>query len=139
MVIQIATGDPRPIFRQIVDQVRLQIATGELVPGSKLPSVRGLALQLRVNVNTVAKAYNELTAEGVLESQKGVGVFIREPRQRLSEDERERRLEEAVQQFVAAVLPLGFDAATLLERVGEGLEGLRLPSTGKQAKEESDD
>jgi GntR family transcriptional regulator len=139
VVIQIATGDPRPIFKQIVDQVRLKIATGELVPGSKLPSVRGLAMQLRVNVNTVAKAYNELTAEGVIESQKGVGVFLREPRQLLSEDERARRLEEAVQRFVAAVLPLGFDAATLLERVGEGLEGLRLPSTGKQTKEESDD
>ena len=134
-MIQIATGDPRPIFRQIVDGVRMQVATGELTPGSKLPSVRGLAMQLRINGNTVAKAYNELTAEGVIESRKGVGVFVCEPRQRLSTEERERRLEEAVQHFVSAVVALGFGSEEILDRLAGELEGLMQPP---RKEEESD-
>lgn len=64
LMIQIATGDPRPISKQIVDGVRMKIATAELEPGAQLPSVRGLAQQLMINPNTVAKAYAELTSEG---------------------------------------------------------------------------
>lgn len=123
-MIRIVTGDPRPIFRQIVDDVRRKVATGELPPGSKLPSVRGLAMQLTVNSNTVAKAYNELTAEGLIESRKGVGVFVCEPRQRLSLSERRRRLDEAVEQFIGAVIALGFDAEKIVERIARELEPL---------------
>ncbi|WP_346948977.1 GntR family transcriptional regulator, partial [Dyella sp.] len=61
LMIDIATGDVRPISKQIVDAVRLKVATGELTPGWQLPSVRGLAQQLTINPNTVAKAYAELT------------------------------------------------------------------------------
>jgi GntR family transcriptional regulator len=68
LMIQITTGDARPISKQIVDGVRMKIATAELAPGDQLPSVRGLAQQLTINPNTVAKAYAELTAEGWLES-----------------------------------------------------------------------
>ena len=130
-MIRIVTGDPRPIFRQIVDDVRRKVATGELVPGSKLPSVRGLAMQLTVNTNTVAKAYAELTSEGLIESRKGVGVFICEPRQRLSLPERRRRLDEAVDQFVNAVISLGFDSQKILDRLESELEGL---DVGKPSK-----
>ena len=123
-MIRIVTGDSRPIFRQIVDGVRRKIATGELVPGSKLPSVRGLAMQLTINTNTVAKAYNQLMAEGLIESRRGVGVFVCEPRQRLSLAERQRRLDEAVRHFVNDVVSLGFDAPEILERLGRELEPL---------------
>lgn len=124
-MIEIVTGDPRPIFRQIVDGIRRKVATGELPPGSRLPSVRALGLQLTINPNTVAKAYAELTAEGMIESLKGVGVFICAPhRQRLSQVERERRLDEAVQQLVSAVLPLGFTLAEIVDRVERELEPL---------------
>ena len=69
-MIFIATGDSRPIFRQIVDGLRMKIVSGELEPNTKLPSVRALAMQLMINPNTVAKAYGELTAEGeVFQSQ----------------------------------------------------------------------
>ena len=56
LLIQIATGDSRSISKQIVDSIRMKIATGELLPGGQIPSVRGLAQQLRINPNTVAKA-----------------------------------------------------------------------------------
>ena len=67
--IHIAPGDTRPIFKQIVDGIRMEIACGNLPIGCKLPSVRGLAMQLTINANTVAKAYNELTSQGLLEAK----------------------------------------------------------------------
>ena len=120
-MIQIVTGDARPIFRQIVDGIRMKVASGELSPGTRLPSVRGLAVQLTVNTTTVAKAYAELSAEGVIESRHGVGVFVAEPRQLLSEEERERRLAEALKLFVSSVVPLGFEPEEVLDRLAAEL------------------
>jgi GntR family transcriptional regulator len=125
-VIQIVTGDPRPIFQQIVDGVKLGIASGELAAGSRLPSVRSLAMQLTVNPNTVAKAYNELVAEGLIESQRGVGVFVCEQRQRLSAAERERRLDEALTRFVSSVVSLGHSREEILRRLEEELAPLSI-------------
>ncbi len=124
LMLQIATGDPRPINRQIVDGVRRQIAAGELPVGAALPSVRGLALQLNINPNTVAKAYTELTAEGWLDARAGLGLFVAAPRQRLSDEERTRRLDEAVQRFVGDVIALDLPAATVLDRVAGELAHL---------------
>ncbi|MFD0724544.1 GntR family transcriptional regulator [Lysobacter brunescens] len=117
LMIQIATGDTRPIVRQIVDAVRMQIATGELQAGDQLPSVRGLAQQLTINPNTVAKAYAELTTEGWVDSRQGLGLFVAPPRQRLSEAERERRFDEAVQRFVNDVVPLDATLEEVHERM----------------------
>jgi len=119
--IQIATGDSRPIGKQIVDAVRLRIATGELQPGAQLPSVRGLAQQLTVNPNTVAKAYAELTAEGWLESRQGLGLYVAPPRQRLSEDERDRRMDEAIQTFVHEVAALDYPPERAMGRLDKAL------------------
>ncbi|MBW3511960.1 GntR family transcriptional regulator [Janthinobacterium sp. NKUCC06_STL] len=117
LMLQIATGDPRPIHRQIVDGVRRLIASGELTLGANLPSVRGLALQLGINPNTVAKAYSELTAEGWLDARAGLGLFVAAPRQRLSDEERARRLDEALNRFVGDVIALDYPAGVVLERV----------------------
>jgi GntR family transcriptional regulator len=122
LMLQIATGDPRPINRQIVDGVRRLIASGELPVGAALPSVRGLAQQLTVNPNTVAKAYGELTAEGWLDARAGLGLFVATPRQRLSDEERSRRLDDAVQRFAGDVIGLDYDAATILDRVAGELD-----------------
>jgi GntR family transcriptional regulator len=121
LMLQIATGDPRPISRQIVDGVRRAVATGELEPGAQLPSVRGLAVQLSINPNTVAKAYAELTAEGWLESRQGLGLFVAPPRQRLSHDERERRMDEAVSRFVHDVIALDYPADEAVARIDQEL------------------
>lgn len=117
LMIQVATGDPRPIGRQIVDAVRMKIATGELDHGDQLPSVRGLAQQLMINPNTVAKAYAELTTEGWLESRQGTGLFVAARRQRLSDAERGRRLDDAIGRFVNDVIPLGFPADEVQARL----------------------
>ncbi|HEY5801468.1 MAG TPA: GntR family transcriptional regulator [Burkholderiaceae bacterium] len=124
LMLQIATGDPRPINRQIVDGVRRLIASGELAVGAALPSVRGLAQQLTVNPNTVAKAYSELTAEGWLDARAGLGLFVATPRQRLSDEERGRRLDDAVQRFVGDVIALDYPPATIAARVEAELDAL---------------
>ncbi|HBN53190.1 MAG TPA: GntR family transcriptional regulator [Stenotrophomonas sp.] len=123
-MIQITTGDPRPIGRQIVDAVRMKIATGEIDPGDQLPSVRGLAQQLMINPNTVAKAYAELTTEGWLQSRQGMGLYVAAPRQRLSDAERGRRLDEAVGRFVNDVIPLGFPPDEVEARVAQEFQQL---------------
>ncbi len=128
-MLQIVTGDPRPITRQITDGIKRQIAGGDLIPGDALPSVRGLAQQLSINPNTVAKAYAELAAEGWLLSRTGLGLFVAEQRRRLSDEERERRLAEAVGRFVSDVIGLDYPQQTILDRVAADLSNYETKKT----------
>lgn len=122
--IRVSPGGNRPIYRQIIDQVRGAVASGELAVGDSLASVRQLAEQLVVNHNTVAKAYAELVREGVLESQHGRGVFVAKRRQVYSATERKRRLEEALNVFLSDVSTLGFTPEQIQEAVAKRLEGM---------------
>ena len=124
LMIQIATGDPRPISKQIVDAVRMKIATAELEPGDQLPSVRGLAQQLTINPNTVAKAYAELANEGWLDSRQGLGLYVATPRQRLSESERERRLDDAIGRFINDVIALDYPPGEVQARLSSEFRAL---------------
>jgi len=119
---RIATGGSTPIYRQIVDQVRRGVASGALQAGEQLPSVRVLAEQLVVNPNTVARAYADLTRDGVLDSQVGKGLFVAPRRVVFSGEERARRLDAALETFVHEVLLLGFDRKELLERLKRKLQ-----------------
>jgi GntR family transcriptional regulator len=121
LLINISSGDPRPIVRQIVAEIRRQIASGELPVGAMLPTVRGLAQQLTINPNTVAKAYNELSAEGWLDARQSLGLFVAPRRQRLSDAERARRLREAIHHFVGEIIALDYPAADVIEAVSEEL------------------
>lgn len=132
LMLNIATGDTRPINRQIVDGVRRLIASGELEVGALLPSVRGLAQQLSINPNTVAKAYGELTLEGWVESRAGLGLFVLQPRQLLSDAERERRLGEAVDRFTGDVIGLGYSDTDILDRVAGELAACRARSHNRE-------
>src|ERR1700683_844562 len=105
---KISPGGSSPIFRQIVDQVRLAVATGRLTAGGQLPRGRGLAERLLVNPNTFARAYGDLTREGILDGQMGRGVFIASPRQVFTKSERLRRLSPLVDSLVNEGLSLGF-------------------------------
>jgi GntR family transcriptional regulator len=97
-----------PIFRQLADQLRRQIAAGAVSADSQLPTVRQMAAELRVNFNTVARAYRILAADGMLSSQQGRGTFVlpvesRQARQRL----RRRALRQLVRSFVDEAARLG--------------------------------
>jgi GntR family transcriptional regulator len=122
--VQISTGAGTPIYRQIVDQVRLGVATGGLAERQPLPSVRVLAERLVVNANTVAKAYAELIKDGVLESQQGLGVFVAPRRQLYSKAERSRRLRQALDDFIHAAVCLDFSADEIKKAVDDKLAAL---------------
>jgi len=119
--LSIATGSSLPIYRQITDQVCMAIATGQLAPGDPLPSVRAVAERLVVNPNTVARAYADLARDGRVVTQPGRGLTVAPRRQMLSDEERERRLEAALDEFVRAVAFLDFGPDEMRRRLSEKL------------------
>jgi GntR family transcriptional regulator len=108
--------DPTPIYAQLERAIRLAIATGRLAPGDRLPTVRQLAVDLRVNANTVAKVYGELERAGVLETRRGVGTFVAIlPTETVSETERRRHLILLGDRFLAESRDLGFSAQQAID------------------------
>src|SRR6516162_9340585 len=122
--ITITTGSGTPIYRQIIDQVKLGVATEVLAPGDAMPSVRSLAEQNLVNANTVVKAYGESVRDGVLESHHGKGFFVAEKRRVYSRAERLRRLRQALDTFVHEAVFLDFSAYDIRRVVDEKLADL---------------
>lgn len=124
---QITPGSATPIYQQVVDQVRLAVAVGELKTGDPLPSVRTLAEQLVVNPNTVARAFGELVRDGVIESRHGQGVFVAAKRRVFADDERDRRMSLALDGLLSEAAALDFSAAEVRAAVDRRLKevGLR--------------
>jgi GntR family transcriptional regulator len=107
----IDTTDPTPLYVQLERAIRVAIATGRLKAWDRLPTVRQLAVDLRVNANTVAKVYGELERAGVLETRRGVGTFVREIRADVaSHADRKRRLAVLADRFLSEASALGFTA-----------------------------
>ena len=124
---QITPGSATPIYQQVVDQVRLAVAVGDLATGDPLPSVRTLAEQLVVNPNTVARAFGELVRDGVIESRHGQGVFVATKRRVFTDDERDRRMSLALDGLLSEAAALDFSAAEVRAVVDRRLKevGLR--------------
>ena len=115
MLIRLDPADARPIYQQIVDEVRRAVVLGTLAPDDPLPSVRALAAELRVNPNTVQQAYRELEHAGIVYSRRGQGTFATRAdgaseRETLARDVAERALRDARRyglepdELVAAIL-----------------------------------
>ena len=96
MLFHIDFKSGKPVYLQLVDQVRAASASGALRAGEALPSIRPLAEQLRVNRNTIAKAYAELESQGVIETQQGRGSVLRPNASPLKKDSRRRAIAEAL-------------------------------------------
>ena len=111
-----------PIYRQIIDQIRFGIASGQLVLGEQLPTVRALAVELKVNLNTVSKAYKELEIKNVLTTQQGTGTFINQVDFSLSDEERKRRLKEICSQCITAACSYGFSFDEIIEEIESAKE-----------------
>jgi GntR family transcriptional regulator len=130
LVISISPGSPIPIYKQIVDQVRRALLAGALDDGDALPSVRTLAEQLLINPNTVARAYADLTRDGLLLAQQGKGFTVaarRSPSGGLTRAERLRRLEPALAAFLHEAVLLGFSPDELRPLVLKRLDQLLDP------------
>ncbi len=112
--------DPKsgtPFYRQIMDQIQFGIASGNLKVGEQLPTVRSLAVDLKVSLNTVAKAYQELETQHILETMQGTGTFIGKSSSRISEKERNSKLAEICKEFSTIGFSYGFSPGDLIEQL----------------------
>ena len=119
MQFTISPNDALPIYRQIVEQLRRCVASGQCAAGEELPSVRALALLHAINPMTVSKAYSLLEAEGLLERRRGMGMFIATQPQSIQASSRLDLLEPALQAAAAQAVQLGLsasDAVTLFKQ-----------------------
>jgi len=111
-----------PFYRQIIDQVLGAVATGALGGGDQLPTVRALAVDLQVNLNTVAKAYKELEIRGVLTTQQGSGTYVAPVRVERDSVERRRQVVQLVDEFLARTASAGLPPSEVLAEFAARLE-----------------
>lgn len=115
MVIRINYKSGKPVYLQIVEQIKYAAASGTLKPGEAVPGIRPLAEKLRVNRNTVAKAYQELEREGVIETHAGKGCFISDNHSPLKKSFRHSVLNEAIDAAIVQAHHFQIDETELIE------------------------
>jgi GntR family transcriptional regulator len=127
MFIELRGDDPRPAYRQIADEVQRAVSVGVLKPGDSLPATRQLAVELKLNTNTVQHAYRTLVSEGVVEMRRGLGAFVAsKPReskrssQQVARQIAERALREAFRHGL-----LASDVLSALKEIAPGASGSR--------------
>ena len=117
-MFQVDANHPTPLYAQLERSIRFAIATGKLRIGDQLPTVRQLAVDLRINAYTVAKVYAELERAGVLETRRGVGTFVSaRPNEAASRRDRERHLRELTEHFIAETQTRGFSIDDVIEHL----------------------
>jgi GntR family transcriptional regulator len=102
-----------PLYRQVIQQIEYAILSGRMKRGDKLPTIRSLAIALRINPNTIAKAYGELEIRGILVTQVGSGTYISDKKPIPEEDERNRKIQEVIGRFVQEMQDLGVGKAEI--------------------------
>ena len=124
MIFQLNFHSGMPIYLQLVDQIKAAAASRALRPGEALPSIRPLAEELRVNRNTVAKAYTELESLGVIETLPGRGCFLKQNHSALRKEVRRKLLIEEIDQAIVQAHHLQVPRHEFLELIQERLEVL---------------
>jgi GntR family transcriptional regulator len=123
LILQIDFRSGLPIYIQIVNQVQAQIASGILQPGDQLPTVRALAEELRVNFNTVARAYRILDEARIISTQQGRGTYITEiPPPKVTEKLRKEALEALTQRYISEAVRLDFSNEQITEILHDQLK-----------------
>lgn len=129
MLIQLNFKSGKPVYLQVVDQIKSAAASGALKPGEALPSIRPLAEELRVNRNTIAKAYGELEHQGIIENRPGKGCFLADNHSPLKKDIRRKMLIEEIDQAVVQAHHLQFNREEFLALVDERFDALEAKQT----------
>jgi len=114
--------DPKtgaPYYRQIIDQIKFGIAGGKLKTGEQLPTVRALAVELKVNLNTVAKAYRELEIQKILETQQGTGTFVSQMKFQIPQREKNEKLREICDEFSSIAFSYGFTVDDIIDQLSK--------------------
>jgi GntR family transcriptional regulator len=118
-MFHIDTKHPTPLYHQLERSIKFAIATGKLRIGDQLPTVRQLAVDLKINANTVAKVYAELERSGVLQTRRGVGTFVHDRPAEVAQSrrDRERHLRELTDHFIAETHSRGYSIDDVIEHL----------------------
>jgi GntR family transcriptional regulator len=135
MQIRIDNASNRPVYQQIIDQIKRDIAMGRLIKDEKLPTVRQLAAQLAINPNTIAKAYRQLESEGIIVTRPGSGAFIANLDSNLSRAVRKKLLSDELERIAVEAFHMQIDRQTLQEWFNNAIEKLNVPSKKGQSDE----
>ena len=122
MIFQVDFKSGKPVYLQLVDQIRYAAASGALRSGEPLPSIRPLAEELRVNRNTIAKAYTELESQGVIETIPGKGCFLKKSDSPFNKQVRQKLLAAEIDEAVVMAHHLQVDREKFLAPVKERLD-----------------
>lgn len=124
MLLQLNFKSGKPVYLQLVDQIKAAAAAGTMQPGEPLPPIRPLAQELRVNRNTIAKAYTELENQGVIETITGKGCFIKPNNSPLKKEVRRKMLIQEIDQVIVQAHHLQVPSTEFLNLVRERLAEL---------------
>lgn len=119
MLFRIDFKSGKAVYLQLVDQIRYAAASGSIRPGEPLPSIRPLAEQLRLNRNTVAKAYAELESQGVIETVAGKGCFVKDNQSQFTKQARHKLLVEKIDEALVTAHQVQVNPETFLELARE--------------------
>jgi len=106
-----------PIYRQIIQQIEYAILSGRMKAGDRLPTIRALAVELKTNPNTIARAYNEMEIKGILVTQVGSGTYISDKKPVLDDDRLNRKIREVLGRFIQEMQDLGVDKRELTRMI----------------------
>ena len=128
MQFRIDNSSDRPVYQQIMDQIKRDIALGRLIKDEKLPTVRQLAGQLAINPNTIAKAYRQLEQEGIIVTKPGAGTFVANLDSNLSRAVRKKLVSEELERIAVEAFHMQIDKQTLLQWFNDAVEKFNLPT-----------
>src|SRR5206468_8999699 len=127
MQIHISPADGVPIYQQIVNQIKYLVSSGRLTAGEELPPIRTLAEKLVVNPNTVARAYRELEALGIVEKRRTAGTYVSDQGSPLARRERLKILTERIDALVTEARQMDIDLDEVVKLIHQRDEALQVP------------
>ena len=131
MQIRIDNASDRPVYQQIIDHVKRDIALGRIIKNEKLPTVRQLAGQIAINPNTIAKAYRQLEQQGIIVTKAGAGAFVANLDSNLSRSVRKKLISDELERIAVDAYHMQIEIQTLLEWFNSAVAKFNLPS-GKE-------
>jgi GntR family transcriptional regulator len=136
MFFEVDLHSTKPVYQQLIDQVKFAVASGRLRPGDKLPSIRDVAVAVRVNRNTIARVYTELEREGIVYTRPGQGCFVGDRGSNLSADVQRQQLLERLDELLAQARLFGVSRAALVDLIMSRLNAVYGTAPRADAKEE---
>jgi len=115
-------ADAVPIYRQIIRQIEYAVLSGRLGSGDKLPTIRSLAVELKINPNTIAKAYGELEIRGILATQVGSGTYVSDKKPAPNEEGQDQKVQEILARFIKDMRDLGIEKRELARLISSHKE-----------------